>query len=866
MKYRETADSLFGITADASEEYRQLCRDIVDGHLANDATSWSRVLELAGYATSNRSQPVLLLRLHRRATSRFPLRNHSQDQLHVFSIWLAHVELLIKTGASLDECRQVFSQMQLHGVGSQKATFYLVWAKFEQNDNVIKAKEVLELGISKKAQPQQALERALVKIQSSESGKRKSSGLSLTTTADQTNSKPKSNLPKLPTSLSPRKRNSETDVSPKRRKTEAGTVEVTNSTASTLPTATATIKKEEIKADKDNISKNNMSLEEMSLVLSDSEDDNDDHKEISKNEQPKASSNAERLSKPEPTKNGQPRACSNAERFSKPESTTEVVISNNKTPPPEATTKACVSSSQRGKETLTPSSSAFTPKTRTEPKDRATRGHRHSTTSSPAMTARTKKPHSFSLLLNRDAAGSALKRPPRLLSRTPLLGRSIGKAQRVGPQQPNSNDSDSDSDDDNADDSTTMNARGKATHTETDSTTKISKVDLGYMFAWNPEERFKPVTSSSNGTTATSKPPTPTVESTNDLPPVRESSQAVINNAQSSQLSTSVTRKSNQSTDSEQTERSDHYPRSSQSNSRRGSSDRSSHSASSDAVVSPSTARIIADSNPDFLPLVSESNILKVNSVPYMKLGVVGKGGSSKVYRALTKDCNVLAIKKVKLSGMDRKAIDGFANEIALLKRLRNNPAIIQMYDSELDQKRKALFVVMEAGEVDLAHVLHQNSIKSSDGSRALDMNFIRLTWQQMLSAVHSIHEERIIHGDLKPANFLFVRGALKLIDFGIAKAIQSEDTTNIYRESQIGTLNYMSPEAILDTGSGKPGSQKMKCGRVRRYLIWFARCALSSMLVFVALLTAIFWFLILLYRVLFRLPISGHLVASFTR
>jgi serine/threonine-protein kinase TTK/MPS1 len=57
-----------------------------------------------------------------------------------------------------------------------------------------------------------------------------------------------------------------------------------------------------------------------------------------------------------------------------------------------------------------------------------------------------------------------------------------------------------------------------------------------------------------------------------------------------------------------------------------------------------------------------------------------------------------------------------------------------------------------------------------------------------MLQAVHVIHEEKIVHSDLKPANFVLVRGQLKLIDFGIANAI-ANDTTNIQRDHQVMPL-----------------------------------------------------------------------------
>lgn len=107
----------------------------------------------------------------------------------------------------------------------------------------------------------------------------------------------------------------------------------------------------------------------------------------------------------------------------------------------------------------------------------------------------------------------------------------------------------------------------------------------------------------------------------------------------------------------------------------------------------------------------------------------------------------------------------------------------------------------MECGETDLRTYLND----MTKHNQQMDTNLIRLIWQQMLTAVNVIHQHNIVHSDLKPANFLFVKGALKLIDFGIAQTMSAE-ATSVLRESQVGTINYIAPEALKDVGGGTKG------------------------------------------------------------
>lgn len=212
-----------------------------------------------------------------------------------------------------------------------------------------------------------------------------------------------------------------------------------------------------------------------------------------------------------------------------------------------------------------------------------------------------------------------------------------------------------------------------------------------------------------------------------------------------------------------------------------------------------------------------------VNKRPFYRLDLIGKGGSSRVFRVLNYETwEMFAIKRVSLDQLDAETFKGYTNEISLLKRLEGNARIIRLYESEMKPgntqgSKGHLVLLMELGEIDMAKLL------SEQMKEPPNMVWVAYYWQQMLQAVQIIHDEKIVHSDLKPANFVMVKGQLKLIDFGIANAI-ANDTTNIQRDHHMGTVNYMSPEAI----EGSEGNRKLKVGRPSD--VWSLGCILYQM------------------------------------
>ncbi|KAM6126720.1 dual specificity protein kinase TTK [Pterocles gutturalis] len=210
---------------------------------------------------------------------------------------------------------------------------------------------------------------------------------------------------------------------------------------------------------------------------------------------------------------------------------------------------------------------------------------------------------------------------------------------------------------------------------------------------------------------------------------------------------------------------------------------------------------------------------LAIKGKVYTILKQIGSGGSSKVFQVLNEKKQLYAVKYVNLEEADQQTVESYKNEIALLSKLQqHSDKIIRLYGHEITDHH--IYMVMECGNIDLNSWLKKK--------KNIDPLERKSYWKNMLEAVHTIHEYGIIHSDLKPANFLIVDGMLKLIDFGIANQMQP-DVTSIIKDSQVGTMNYMPPEAIKDMSSyGENGKSRSKISP--KSDVWSLGCILYCM------------------------------------
>ena len=172
----------------------------------------------------------------------------------------------------------------------------------------------------------------------------------------------------------------------------------------------------------------------------------------------------------------------------------------------------------------------------------------------------------------------------------------------------------------------------------------------------------------------------------------------------------------------------------------------------------------------------------------------LGKGGMAEVRRAVDQRLGrSVAVKQLRADlAVDPTFQARFRREAQSAAGL-NHPTIVAVYDTgeEIDPLSGVSipYIVMELVEGQtLRDVLRE-------GRKILPERALELT-QGVLEALSYSHKAGIVHRDIKPANvMLTTNGGVKVMDFGIARAVADTSATMTQTAAVIGTAQYLSPE-----------------------------------------------------------------------
>ncbi len=174
--------------------------------------------------------------------------------------------------------------------------------------------------------------------------------------------------------------------------------------------------------------------------------------------------------------------------------------------------------------------------------------------------------------------------------------------------------------------------------------------------------------------------------------------------------------------------------------------------------------------------------------IPGIKvLRLIGEGGMSRVYLASrVGDDEPLVVKILRSEVMtDKRALARFIEEYNLIERIRSRH-VARIHGHGVSEENA--YLVME--------FFDGGDLNKRLGGKAIAPEEALRIFRELMFALGDIHEQGILHRDLKPQNLMFrADGSLAIVDFGIAKHIDSVDRTS--HGEILGTPRYMSPEQV---------------------------------------------------------------------
>lgn len=209
---------------------------------------------------------------------------------------------------------------------------------------------------------------------------------------------------------------------------------------------------------------------------------------------------------------------------------------------------------------------------------------------------------------------------------------------------------------------------------------------------------------------------------------------------------------------------------------------------------------------------------------PYEILSPLGAGGMGEVYRATdsTLDREVAIKVLPDLFARDPERIQRFKREAKVLASL-NHPNIAAIYGFEEAEGKRFLVMELVEGET-LAERL---KISLMPVEEALQIG------KQIAEALEAAHERGIIHRDLKPANIKITpEGKVKVLDFGLAKAMANESTQMDIENSPTITADFTRPGVVMGTAAYMSPEQARGKPLDKRTDIWSYGCVFYECLV----------------------------------
>jgi serine/threonine-protein kinase len=172
--------------------------------------------------------------------------------------------------------------------------------------------------------------------------------------------------------------------------------------------------------------------------------------------------------------------------------------------------------------------------------------------------------------------------------------------------------------------------------------------------------------------------------------------------------------------------------------------------------------------------------------------GIVGRGGMAEVFRARDIRLDrIVAVKTLRDDlARDQTFQARFRREAQSAASL-NHPSIVAVYDTGEDMvgATPVPYIVMEYVDGRTLRDLLR------DDRRLLPERALEIT-DGVLRALDYSHRNGIVHRDIKPGNVMLTRtGEVKVMDFGIARAVSDTQATMTQTAQVIGTAQYLSPE-----------------------------------------------------------------------